>query len=259
VASYSKRLPRLGPRLPTLPALQSFSPHRHSSWQLHPPANFLHIQTDLFGPLSSSAEFQYCLTAVDHFTRWPEAFPIPYIRAECRALLSGWISRFGCPQTIMTNQGFQFESQLFHNLVKLGVIHLCRMTPTPRSQLPCAMAAPHAEDRHHVPCGQAVDQVPATSPHGAAATNPGSMPFVPGHIRPQGSPGLDPCIPAAGRHMPSLGNTVQRPALTKHLKLSCAAGRSLSADRVKPTYVLGLGVSPAAHLASTPTLQQNQL
>jgi transposase InsO family protein len=45
-----------------------------------------------------------------------------------RALLIGWISRFGCPQTITNDQGRQFESQLFRSLAKLCGIKLSRTT-----------------------------------------------------------------------------------------------------------------------------------
>jgi len=45
-----------------------------------------------------------------------------------RALLSGWLTRYGCPQTITTDQVWQFESQLFHVLANVCGVHLSRTT-----------------------------------------------------------------------------------------------------------------------------------
>jgi transposase InsO family protein len=97
-----------------------------------PAARLLHIPIDLVGPLPTLAGYTYCLSAVDRFTRWPEAIPIPDITTEtvARALFTGWISRFGCPQTISTDQERQFVSQLFHSLAKMCGIQLSRTTPT---------------------------------------------------------------------------------------------------------------------------------
>jgi cleavage and polyadenylation specificity factor subunit 1 len=96
-----------------------------------PPASrFLHVHLDLVGPLPTSTGYTYCLTADDRFTLWPEVIPIPNITADtvARALLTGWIFRFSCPQTITTDQGRQFESQLFQSLARVFGIQLLRTT-----------------------------------------------------------------------------------------------------------------------------------
>ncbi|XP_033212394.1 uncharacterized protein LOC117169988 [Belonocnema kinseyi] len=88
---------------------------------------FEHVHLDIVGPLPSFLGFRYCVTAVDRFTRWPEAIPVTDIEAAtiARVFISEWISRFGIPLKITTDQGRQFESKLFEELTQvIGTKHL---------------------------------------------------------------------------------------------------------------------------------------
>jgi hypothetical protein len=97
-----------------------------------PAGRFLHVHMDLVGPHPASAGYTYCLTAVDRFTHWQEAIRIPDSTADtvARTLLTGWTSRVGCPQTIHSDQGRQFESQLFRSLASAHHLILSLQHPS---------------------------------------------------------------------------------------------------------------------------------
>ena len=101
-----------------------------------PQVRFSHIHTDLVGPLPPANGNRYLLTIIDRFTRWPEAIPIPDMEAKtvANAILDTWIARYGTPHTITTDQGRQFESQVFNHLcTRLGIKRIRTSAYNPRA------------------------------------------------------------------------------------------------------------------------------
>ena len=99
--------------------------HRHVKAPLQafpaPDARFDSIHVDIVGPLPPSRGFTHLFSCVDRYTRWPEAIPMTEATAEscARALLSGWVARFGVPTTLTSDQGRQFESNLWKAFTNL--------------------------------------------------------------------------------------------------------------------------------------------
>lgn len=95
-----------------------------------PKGRFQHIHMDIVGTLPSSDGNTCMLTLVDRFTRWCEAYPIPDQLAETvgRTFVEQYISRFGCPLTVSTDQGRNFESKLMAELNKLLGVERIRTT-----------------------------------------------------------------------------------------------------------------------------------
>ncbi|XP_014206400.1 uncharacterized protein K02A2.6-like [Copidosoma floridanum] len=80
-----------------------------------PDDRFRHVHMDLVGPLNTSQGYSYILTMINRFSRWVEAVPLKDISTASvlRAFQESWIARFGAPRFLTTDQGSQFESQLF--------------------------------------------------------------------------------------------------------------------------------------------------
>jgi hypothetical protein len=82
---------------------------------------FSHLYVDLVGPLQYSNNFNYILTIIDCTSKWMEAIPLlESSAAACaKAIIFTWISHFGVPETITSDQGPQFTSSLWLQLCKM--------------------------------------------------------------------------------------------------------------------------------------------
>ncbi|CAG4990244.1 unnamed protein product [Colias eurytheme] len=96
------------------------------------------ISLDIVGPLPESgpAKLKYILTIQDDLTKFSSAYPIRSTTAEeTSECLLHYISIFGIPKTIITDQGTNFTSELFKETCKfLKIKNLWSSPYHPQSQ-----------------------------------------------------------------------------------------------------------------------------
>jgi len=98
---------------------------------LMPDERFRQVHLDIIGPLPEVRGYRYCLTTIDRYSRWPEAIPVQDIAADtiAKAFYTNWVARYGAPAVITTDQGRQFESNLFQAMVNILGAYKTRTSP----------------------------------------------------------------------------------------------------------------------------------
>ncbi|GBN23118.1 hypothetical protein AVEN_232596-1 [Araneus ventricosus] len=85
-------------------------------------APFERMALDILGPFPVTIKGNgYVLVLMDYFTKWPVAIPIPDQEASTVAeeLVRSWISCYGVPIILRSDQGTNFNSALFTEICKL--------------------------------------------------------------------------------------------------------------------------------------------
>ncbi|GBO27474.1 Transposon Ty3-I Gag-Pol polyprotein [Araneus ventricosus] len=88
------------------------------------------VHIDIIDQFPTSEGKTYCLTCIDRFTCWIELIPLANVTAEtvAREFYDHWISRFGMPYRVITDQGSQFRSELFKNIGVICGFKVCTTT-----------------------------------------------------------------------------------------------------------------------------------
>ena len=90
------------------------------------------VAVDIVGPLpTTAAGNRFLCVAMDYFTKWPEAYALPNHEATTVAevLVEQLFSRFGVPAELHSDQGREFESEVFQECCKLLGVRKTRTTP----------------------------------------------------------------------------------------------------------------------------------
>ena len=87
---------------------------------------------DIMGPVPlSSAGNRYIFVAVDLFSKWVEAVPLPDQREStvAKAFVESVVLRHGTPKSLLTDQGTNFESELMREICRLLGVSKIRTSP----------------------------------------------------------------------------------------------------------------------------------
>ena len=90
------------------------------------------VTIDIVGPFPETPRGnKYALVAVDCFTKYLEVFPMPNMEAVtvAEALVTGFFTKYGIPTYLHSDQGTQFESQLFQEVCRMLGVKKTRTTP----------------------------------------------------------------------------------------------------------------------------------
>ena len=96
-------------------------------------ASMERVAMDIVGPLPRTANGnEYILVVCDYFTKWVECYALTDHQAQtvADAVVSNFVSRFGVPSVIHSDQGREFESRLFEEVCQLLGIEKTRTTPS---------------------------------------------------------------------------------------------------------------------------------
>jgi len=87
---------------------------------------FTHLGLDIIGPLEkTSNNNKYILVIVDYFTKWVEAEPTENVTSnDVIKFLIHVFSRHGVPQTITTDNGVQFNSDMIKMILDLYDVYV---------------------------------------------------------------------------------------------------------------------------------------
>ena len=89
------------------------------------------VALDICGPMPESNGYVYVLVLCDYFTKYIQLIPTrSHTALECAdAIVNNWITLFGAPRSLHSDQAAEFEGQLFKEMCKLLGMKKSRTSP----------------------------------------------------------------------------------------------------------------------------------